>query len=77
MTHFRSNPCLLAGHCSVLFDQRLLLLLLLQVVAMSLVFCAMLEDSHSISLSSVFSTELWPSIDSEQGLCSGWTNRAC
>lgn len=35
----------------------------IHVVAMSLVLCAMLEDSHSISLSSVFSTELWPSID--------------
>jgi hypothetical protein len=32
---------------------------------MALVFCAMLEDSHSISLVAGFSTELWPSIDSE------------
>jgi hypothetical protein len=33
---------------------------------MALVFCCMLEDSHSISLTSVFRTELWPSIDSER-----------
>jgi hypothetical protein len=43
----------------------LLLLLLRQVVSMCLVLCAMLEDSHAISLSSSLMSELWPCVDGE------------
>ncbi|KAF6253828.1 hypothetical protein COO60DRAFT_1642879 [Scenedesmus sp. NREL 46B-D3] len=34
-----------------------------QVVAMCMVLCAMLEDSHAISLSSTLMSELWPCVD--------------
>lgn len=29
------------------------------------VFCAMLEHSHSISLTGIMTAELWPSVDSK------------
>jgi hypothetical protein len=32
---------------------------------MCLVLCAMLEDSHAISLSSSLMSELWPCVDGE------------
>jgi hypothetical protein len=32
---------------------------------MCLVLCAMLEDSHAISLSSTIMSELWPCVDGE------------
>jgi hypothetical protein len=43
----------------------MLLLVVRQVVSMCLVLCAMLEDSHAISLSSSLMSELWPCVDGE------------
>lgn len=36
-----------------------------QVVAMTQVLAAMLESSHSVSLTAPLTTELWPSVDGE------------
>lgn len=48
------------------------MLLLLQVVGLVLVLCAMLEQSHSISLTAIMAAELYPSVDGESGMSRPW-----